>query len=1727
MAGVHHAGKGSNGSARRKRGAHRAKPRRQPYAWLGASAVAVGVGMALANGAAVAHADDTDSGSSTASATSESSSDAGSPPAGDASTTPGSDTRDADSSGAENDSGNATAEDAESEDEGVDEVETEDEDEVAEIVVDEVDVDDSQDETLRVSTTSGRDDEAPATEVRVDEQVTEPWEEETAGVITTLVEDSPTAEAATIDPELVQPLAATTSVVNTDATARTTVDTTAAEAPAPITVNSIVTDALTWIGLGPLAANLPIPALPVPSFVEALWLAVRQNMYTWNNQRPVATTTISGRDPVTGVITGRINAVDYEGDPITYIVSTDAAHGTVVVDAEGNFTYTPDPAYALTGGTDSFVVTVDDRIGNPPHTYGILGALGILGPTTTALSLVLVPVLPGNRSPRPGTPPFSYTVNTTTGEVTGTLNVTDPDGDDLDFAAATVIDPAKGTLVIDQETGTWKFTPTPAARLEAWASPGVDNLSFTISVSDGEAPAVLVEVIAPIRPAVHYWVERLDGSEQQSWGNQGLAVGGDGRIYFTTYIVDDRAGELVVLNADGTYSKTIDLSTAVPYEYFTAYDVAIGPDGRVFVSGEAGATLDELNTETGHGVIVVIEPDDDSVSLFVATEAPASALAVNGDGRVFVANWNSDAVTVYNPDGTVAEVIETGSLSAGDDSGIAGLALGRDGLLYLTKPQFGVVKIVRADGTTANILEVDGEPWAIAVGDNGAIFVTDFSDSRVVELDRDGRVVQAVTLGYNASPSDVTIAANGNIYVPYVTPTGGAIAIVSPRPIEQTEPSLSGDPISGQPVVGGVVVGTDVIYQSTTRYDETGNSATTTITVINRDGSIRSVNAPGEPVGALVLVGDAAYQTLQLTDPSTGEQQTGVLVVTPSGGQTFTGFLSGRSAGPIVVGSGNAAFQIVYARDAATGEYTTTVVAITAAGGVTRHTIAGYPGSPAFGTPHGPVKGADGTLYLTTTGTLDGGADPVVTVSILTADGLTSHATPGLAGGPVVIGNDGTVYQTIVDVTLDPDSGDATFTAVVAVLTETGLQALPNSLSGLPVGGPVVAADGTVYQTVVDLGDGTAAPTTTVAVVDESGLTVVVENISGTPTDANGSFIPLVAGPDGLVYLTTYGEFRGGDGQLVTLVAALSSTGLLYGTGAVGQPIGTAVAGDGVAFQTAYNADNDTTYIVVVSAAGNAVHEIDGYPGSPQGGAWEPSSLVPGPDGTVYQVITSQNPLTGDYQTVVAVVTADGISTPAIAGSPGGAVAIGPDGKAYVSVGSFDSVAQTASTQVFVVDSNGFYQYGGQISGNPFGAVVFGPDGAVHQTVINTESNGSTTTALHLVQGAETNHVEGLVVSARTAARTISLAAATSRTTRTVNDAYLQPFFAADPTGRFTYTATIASMRGMTFDFPVLSDQELAALVASSGYTSRGFSRDAQGRLIYKNNYSQDVLVVYGSNPNRPAEGAVLVRPGATVALPAGAEGRAASAMLPGNPNWDSLAYRGVSAVPTTPPKTGAVVTRVTPVHSMKTTDLLSRIPGTHDTVSYEVIKKSNGEKRVVVYISGMTGDLLKDPNSFTEMLGLRNFGQIPSAVNHAINAAVQVHNPAEIMIVGYSKGGMIAQNYAESGAHKNKVTVIVTYASPVFKKTNSRYQAIHINDPMDGTANNGFIKDDSAFRDNVANGRVYLTPDTHYAGNKHDRANYETATKNFEWDPKWQTVKNKIKSFEGELYIGMTTRSF
>eukprot|EP00456_Euglypha_rotunda_P090870 TRINITY_DN95315_c0_g1_i1.p1 TRINITY_DN95315_c0_g1~~TRINITY_DN95315_c0_g1_i1.p1 ORF type:complete len:175 (-),score=18.84 TRINITY_DN95315_c0_g1_i1:10-483(-) len=135
---------------------------------------------------------------------------------------------------------------------------------------------------------------------------------------------------------------------------------------------------------------------------------------------------------VTMMVTGRVTATDVDGDVLTYTAGAAPAHGTVVVNPNGTYTYTPDPNY---NGADHFTILVDDG-------HGGLIALPV--------NITVVPV---------NDPPVAANITQTTTEdnaVSGAVIASDVDGDPLSFTLGS--NPLHGTVVVNPN-GTYTYTP--------------------------------------------------------------------------------------------------------------------------------------------------------------------------------------------------------------------------------------------------------------------------------------------------------------------------------------------------------------------------------------------------------------------------------------------------------------------------------------------------------------------------------------------------------------------------------------------------------------------------------------------------------------------------------------------------------------------------------------------------------------------------------------------------------------------------------------------------------------------------------------------------------------------------------------------------------------------------------------------------------------------------------------------------------------------------------------------------------------------------------------------------------------------------------------------------------------------------------------------------------------------------------------------------------------------
>jgi VCBS repeat-containing protein len=153
--------------------------------------------------------------------------------------------------------------------------------------------------------------------------------------------------------------------------------------------------------------------------------------------------------------------------PTTVIGNTNPSNGSVVVNSDGTFIYTPNPNF---NGIDSFTYTISDTNGNQST-------------TTVTLTVTLVNDLPIITSPATFTTPEDTLL-------TATFVATDADLDVLTYTVTSTT--TNGLLTFNTTSGDWTYTPNANYN-------GSD--SFTVEVSDGNggtATQVISITVTPV-----------------------------------------------------------------------------------------------------------------------------------------------------------------------------------------------------------------------------------------------------------------------------------------------------------------------------------------------------------------------------------------------------------------------------------------------------------------------------------------------------------------------------------------------------------------------------------------------------------------------------------------------------------------------------------------------------------------------------------------------------------------------------------------------------------------------------------------------------------------------------------------------------------------------------------------------------------------------------------------------------------------------------------------------------------------------------------------------------------------------------------------------------------------------------------------------------------------------------------------------------------------------------
>ena len=287
------------------------------------------------------------------------------------------------------------------------------------------------------------------------------------------------------------------------------------------------------------------------------------------------------------------NDTDVDADPLSAVLVSGPAHGTLTLNANGSFTYTPAANY---NGPDSFTYNASD---------------GSLSSNTATVSLTVVPV---------NDPPVAANDSYTTPEDTplnvaapGVLaNDTDVDGDPL--TASPLSAPLHGTLTLNANGS---FTYTPVANYN-----GPD--SFTYNASDGSltSTATVSITVTPVNdPPVAtndaYSVNENSTLTVAAPGVQTNDTDVDGDPLTSGVVIGPAHGTLTLnVNGSFTYTPTANYFGPDSFTYKDSDGTAFSAPATVnitvvSVNQPPVAVNDSASTNTGSATVNVLANDSD------------------------------------------------------------------------------------------------------------------------------------------------------------------------------------------------------------------------------------------------------------------------------------------------------------------------------------------------------------------------------------------------------------------------------------------------------------------------------------------------------------------------------------------------------------------------------------------------------------------------------------------------------------------------------------------------------------------------------------------------------------------------------------------------------------------------------------------------------------------------------------------------------------------------------------------------------------------------------------------------------------------------------------------------------------------------------------------------------------------------------------------------------------
>ena len=378
----------------------------------------------------------------------------------------------------------------------------------------------------------------------------------------------------------------------------------------------------------------------------------------------------------------------------------------------------------------------------------------------------------------------------------------------------------------------------------------------------------------------------------------GVAVGADGAVYVADLashtirkitavgVVTTLAGSVSFGNTDGTGTEA---------RFAFPNGVAVGADGSVYVADSSYNTIRKI---TAAGVVTTLagRPIASSFSTSMdgtgttATFARPTGIAVGPDGALYVTDQGSHKIRKITVSGGVATVstlagsgLNTSRDGVGADASFArptGVAVGADGAVYVADNSSNKIRKITMSGGVATVSTLAGSgqagsadgtgafatfsiPYGVAVGADGALYVTDQGSHKIRKITVSGGVATVSTLAGSgergsadgtgafatfSTPSGVAVGADGALYVADY----GSNKI---RKITFGDPTTTVLTASAATVTSGATV---TLTATVTHQPPTGSAVTPTGTVTFQSGTTTLGTGTLNGSGVATLAVDSA-----------------------------------------------------------------------------------------------------------------------------------------------------------------------------------------------------------------------------------------------------------------------------------------------------------------------------------------------------------------------------------------------------------------------------------------------------------------------------------------------------------------------------------------------------------------------------------------------------------------------------------------------------------------------------------------------------------------------------------------------------------------------------------------------------------------------------------------------------------------------------------------------------